>query len=111
MIIRSQPKEIQSACKRLVSAIRKVHQRSPERFRPPRGVTRNWSKSEFIREALLVSPSTWGNFRGVQLVRDRKLHGRVTYAVLGKLRPSERSHARVGASRASLGREPFPLLL
>jgi hypothetical protein len=73
-----------------VSAIRKVHQRSPEKFRPQQGVTKNWSKSDFIWEALLVSSSTWGNARGVQLVHDRKLHKRVTYAALEKRRPSER---------------------
>lgn len=72
-----------------MSAVRKVHRRSPEKFRLPRGVTKNCSKSEFIWEALLVSSSTWGNVRG-DLVHDRKLHERVTHAALEKLRPSER---------------------
>lgn len=82
--------EQQSARARLVRAIRKVHQRSPEKFRPPQKEKKGWSRPDFIWEALLVSSSTWGSVRGVQLVHNRKLHSRVTYAALEKRRPKDR---------------------
>ena len=81
---------IESARRRLVMAVRKVLQRSPEKFRPPLKVKKDWFVPDFIWEALLVSSFTWGSVRGAQLVHDRKLHSCVTYAAWEKRRPSER---------------------
>jgi hypothetical protein len=91
-VITSQPQQIQSARERLVKAVRRIYRLVPKRppVRHVGGCQDGWYRRDFIWDALLLSASTWGGTRGAELIHNKKLHGRVKYAVLEKCRAAER---------------------